>query len=553
MKRFVIMNILKGGWMIPFLILPLSLLAQEKTDPSVKDVHRLTNLPHVYINTFTGMAITNKTEYVYARMWYVDEDDQVTFYDSLQIRGRGNSTWNMLKKPYKLKFQQKEKLLGKGHAKTKKWTLLANHGDKTLIRNAITSLMGERVGLKFNPAAKFVDLTLNDSYVGNYQISDHIDVRPHRVNIMEQDLPLTDESDISGGYLLESDGFGDFHSSKYWDDNLQRYLVPDGLHTSHSIPVRIHYPDSEDLEQRQTDYIKNYLRMFEDRLFGADFTDEVLGYRPYVDSLSLANWYLCTEMSGNIDGFFSAYFYKEQADDHLFFGPLWDYDIAYNNDNRARGGTNRTTYQLMVKDGYGALRTWIQQMWKDPWFGTMINRHYQELIDDGMETYLNEKIDSLTLLINESQQLNYELWGIRSRSLRELVLYSTYDEYVKDVRNYIHNHFEYLKTAFAGLWVQSAPDPDNHTPDDLQNLDDDDCLPDYALAYDPQSGRLHFGSDNLDALTFMVRIYDHSGRLIRTFRACDGTQLSDLPHALYLITWIDSGRQRTVKLNLGKH
>lgn len=71
------------------------------------------------------------------------------------------------------------------------------------MRNAITSFMGEFAGLKFNPAAKFVDLVLNGTYMGNYQISDQVDVRPHRVNIKEQDLPLTDTSDITGGYFLE--------------------------------------------------------------------------------------------------------------------------------------------------------------------------------------------------------------------------------------------------------------------------------------------------------------------------------------------------------------
>ena len=97
---------------------------------------RLTNLPHVYINTFTGNPITSKTTMVYAQMWYVDEADNVAFYDSLQIRVRGNSTASLAKKPYKLKFNEKVKLLGKGRPNTKKWTLLANHADKTLLRNA---------------------------------------------------------------------------------------------------------------------------------------------------------------------------------------------------------------------------------------------------------------------------------------------------------------------------------------------------------------------------------------------------------------------------------
>ena len=61
---------------------------------------RLTNLPHVYIDTFSGNAPWSKINYVYARMWYVDEKDSVAFYDSLQIRVRGNSTANLMKKPW---------------------------------------------------------------------------------------------------------------------------------------------------------------------------------------------------------------------------------------------------------------------------------------------------------------------------------------------------------------------------------------------------------------------------------------------------------------------
>ena len=152
---------------------------------------RKTNLPCVYINTEGHKAVSSKETYMYATMVYVDENDQVTQYDSLQIRGRGNSTWGLRKKPYRIKFKEKQKFLGKGYAKAKSWTLLANAADKTMMRNAITSYMGDFLGMAFNPAAKFVDFELNGVYLGTYQISDQVDVRPHRVNVVEQDFPLT--------------------------------------------------------------------------------------------------------------------------------------------------------------------------------------------------------------------------------------------------------------------------------------------------------------------------------------------------------------------------
>lgn len=424
------------------LLLALFLLALPKV--AAEDFTRLSNLPAIYINTFDHCPITSKTDYVFATMHYVDENDNLTTYDSLQIRGRGNSTWGLPKKPFRIKFHKKEKFLGQGYAKAKSWTLLANAGDKSLMRNAVTSLMGEFTSLKFNPAAKFVDLVLNGEFLGNYQISDQVEVRPHRVDIMEQDLPLSDTSDISGGYLLEVDGFADgncFNTNRYW------------------LTIRIHYPDEDDIVERQKDYIRNYINDFEGVLAGDDYTDAEKGYRQWVDSASLADWYICTELSANIDGFWSTYFYKEQDDPLLYWGPLWDFDIAYDNDYRKPGTTDR----MMTEYGYGQTREWMVRMWSDPWFARLINRRYAELLDEGLVEYLHEKIDSLDNLLQASQELNYEKWGINRQMYHEIVLYSSFDQYVQDLKTFITSHAAYLSTAFAGMLPDNPDTPDDPT------------------------------------------------------------------------------------------
>ena len=391
---------------------------------------RITNLPSVYVSTFDGYGITSKTTYKYCKLVYVDEQDQVTHYDSVEIRGRGNSTWNMSKKPYRIKLHQKERFLGEGKANTKKWTLLANAGDKTLIRNAVTSAMGEFLGMYFNPAYKFVDLNVNGSYYGNYQISDQVDVRKYRVHVKEQDYPLTDESNITGGYLLEADGFKDgncFTTSTY------------------SVPIRIHYPDEDEIAYEQNEYIRQYMRDFERVLRSDDFTDPEHGYRRWVDSTSLANWYIATEVSANIDGFYSTYFYKDRDDSLLYWGPLWDYDIAYGNDTR-KGDTSR---RMMTDVGYGQVALWINRMWDDPWFSKLINRRFHEALDAGLEEHLMHTIDSLVTLLDRSQARNYQKWGINNKMYHERVLYSSYDQYVRDLKSFITVHIDYLEEAFA--------------------------------------------------------------------------------------------------------
>ena len=647
---------------------------------------RITNLPSVYVSTFDGYDITSKTTYKYCKLVYVDEQDQVTHYDSVEIRGRGNSTWNMSKKPYRIKLHQKERFLGEGKANTKKWTLLANAGDKTLIRNAVTSAMGEFLGMYFNPAYKFVDLNVNGSYYGNYQISDQVDVRKYRVHVKEQDYPLTDESNITGGYLLEADGFKDgncFTTSTY------------------SVPIRIHYPDEDEIAYEQNEYIRQYMRDFERVLRSDDFTDPEHGYRRWVDSTSLANWYIATEVSANIDGFYSTYFYKDRDDSLLYWGPLWDYDIAYGNDTR-KGDTSR---RMMTDVGYGQVALWINRMWDDPWFSKLINRRFHEALDAGLEEHLMHTIDSLVTLLDRSQARNYQKWGINNKMYHERVLYSSYDQYVRDLKSFITVHIDYLEEAFADkqpveptppfkpgnfyyrlinaanakaidvygqyeesgsricLWDNLAdrlseqweilpvdehyfmlinrfnqlalndptegtatattntgarlnveePDEENprqhwyftpqgtagyynltnrytdhtanlsggsssngtsiisYTTDDrntsstnrlwyiiadeeiiepyVNGIDDMSIEPEeYALAYDPQTQTLHFGSATPDQLTFMVNVYSLSGTKVAQFRADERCSISHLPSSTYIISWTVGGKTRSAKV-----
>lgn len=433
--------------LLPFLLIfwAITLYAQTYV--------RKTSLPCIYINTEGNKAVSSKEDYLYATMVYVDENDQQTTYDSLQIRGRGNSTWNMRKKPYRIKFHNKEKFLGKGYAKAKSWTLLANAADKTMMRNAITSAMGQFLGLPFNPAAKFVDFVLNDVYYGTYQISDQVEVRSKRVDVVEQDYPLTDASDITGGYLLEVDR--SFDGSYF-------------MSSTYNQPVRIHYPDEDEIVDAQKNWIKDYVNQFEAALASSDFADVRKGYRRFVDSVSLANWYVATEVSANVDGFYSTYFYKEQGDSLFHWGPLWDYDIAYNNDNRTDRGASNTTKQLMADVAYSGTKDWVKRMWADPWFAQLIYRRYQQALSDGLVDFLHQKIDSLASLLDESQQLNYRKWGISTRMYHEMVLYSSYQQYVTDLKQFISDHTSYLLTTFASKQPNNPDNPD--TPTDSTSI-----------------------------------------------------------------------------------
>ena len=403
----------------------------SKTDTIIQ---RVSNLPHIYIYTDKDAAITSKKTWVNATMKYVDEDDHVINYDALEIRGRGNSTWNrnVSKKPYRIRFAEPVEFLGSQYANARNWTLMANTYDKTLMRNGLTSELSAFCGMEFNVAHKYVDVTINGEYVGTYHISDHPEVGQKRV-----DIPLGGTgTDVS--YFLECDGYAEHN---YFNTSTKK------------VPVRIHYPKDK-LTAAQKSYATNLVNTFESRLFGENFKDPEKGYRVLVDSVALANWYCTVEICGNLDCFWSLYFYRKAGDPKLYMGPCWDYDIAYANDSR-RGDTSS---QLMCDVAFELDRagSWVNRMWEDPWFQQLINRRYDQLYKAGVKDFLLAKVDSLATLLDESQKLNFAKYGIRTAEYNERVFHDTYGEYVDDLRNFISKHCDYLKTGFKNK-ISSGP------------------------------------------------------------------------------------------------
>lgn len=396
------------------------------------DYTQLTNLPTVYVETFDGRSVSSRNTYVLCRLTYVDGADTLR-YDSVEIRGRGNSTWGLAKKPYRLKFPESIRFLGRDRAKARSWTLLANHADKSLIRNALASEVGNFVGQPFTAAARFVDLVLNGTYLGNYQLSDHVNVDKRRVNIVEQDEPATAESNISGGYFLELGGFAT--SDPVW------------FRTTRDIPVSVKSPDEELINTSQRNYIRDYLNDYESRLFSSAFRDPADGYRAVTDSATLISWYIATEMTANPDGLWSTYVYKNQDDPRLYWGPLWDFDIAFNNCDRI----GDVTYRFMTDAGFGSNHAgmWVRRMIRDPWFNFAVNKGWQRFVEEGLEDRLLNVTDSLAELLDESQQLNYQKYRINQHVYNEIYLFSTYQEYIDDLKTWISDHIGFLNYGFS--------------------------------------------------------------------------------------------------------
>jgi len=389
---------------------------------------QLTNLPSVYITTVNNQAVADKVTWVPANITVVSADTAQQLNMLTEIRGRGNSTWNLAKKPYRIKLDSKMHLLNLP-AKDKNWVLLANYADKTLMRNAVAYKIGQILGFPFTPSVGFVDLTLNGSFLGNYIVADQIEVGANRVDIDKQDSTDTTEPNITGGYLLEIDGFA--NTEPVW------------FATGKGLKITVKSPDSDIINQTQIDYIKNYITNFETILFSSNFKEPVTGYRTKVDTASLVNWYIACELTGNPDSFWSTYIYKKRLDDKLYFGPMWDYDIAFNNDNRL----GDITQKLMRQYAFNP-RTWIEQMWLDEWFRQAVWRRWKEITANNLQGTLNTYINDTRALLDQSQQLNFNKWNIlNTRVYRENYLFTTYDGGVDYLKTFIGNRINYLNSA----------------------------------------------------------------------------------------------------------
>ena len=405
-----------------------------------------TDVPSVYIETENRRSITSKEQYINCTLIYVDGESMLR-YENTQIRGRGNSSWwNADKKSYRVKFANKERFLGEGFANAKSWTFLANHGDKTMIRNALTYDLGRFMGMKFCPAARFVDVYLNGDYRGTYQISDQVQVHKKRIEVSEEN-----------GWLLEVVN----------ENSKEDPLITT---TRYGIMYTIKNPKDEQLTLGKRIAVGQWLRSFEEAVASDQFMDPQRGWRAFVDENDLINWYVGAEITGNIDALYSIYMYKDGDDDKMHFGPLWDLDLGYDNSSE-RSLLRQMEAYLGLRDR--PFEKIVQRLWKDPWFAQACNDRLQQLVDNGLQHYLLSHIDSLRSAIWQTQTENFRKWRINQEvySWAKRAYYNNYDSYINDLKGFVNIHIPYLQQAFAQrLTTGIHPHQADERPDKVFDL-----------------------------------------------------------------------------------
>lgn len=319
------------------------------------EVVDLAALPKVVIDTEGAAPIVSKVTYINATITITG--DYPLAARSTQIRGRGNSTWEADKKPYRINLTTAASLVP-GMTADRAWVLLANFFDPERLRSATAFEIAHRVtGLPWVPTFRNVEVILNGDSIGLYQLGEHVKIAASRINIASAG---TTGLALTGGYTLAFDA----------ND-------PTLFTTTHdSLPVNMDDPDGANATQLA--YISAHVNAFETALYGADWLDPVLGYARYVDLDSFAAWYLVEELTGNEDSDFfkSCKFYKARDPDvstlgKLFMGPVWDFDLSLGN----LFSGERDPEGIYVRPG----ATWFVRMFDDPTFAALIATRWAAL------------------------------------------------------------------------------------------------------------------------------------------------------------------------------
>ena len=387
-------------------------------------LYQLTDLPTVAVNIANGEEVIEKEKNLISNVYIISENGTDLLATSgTEIRGRGNASWNFPKKPYRLKFDEKQSPLG-APASAKKWTLINNYGDKTLLRNITAFEVSRRVGQSYTPFCHPVDLVINGEYRGCYQLCDQVEAGSGRV-------------DAEDGYLIEIDAYANGEEVYFY--------------SSKGSPVTVKHPDEEDITDAQFNFIQDFFNKMETAVASSNFTDKNNGYRKYLDLDSFLRNFIVGEFCGNTDTFWSVYMYKDAADGKLYTGPAWDYDLGFENDNRTYPINNLSDYIYCTNGSVASesVRTLVTRIVKnDPEAKKRLVELWEKALDEGNLDDLNTFVDKTAEMLQESQELNFKRWKILNECVHQnFQALGSYDAEVNTVKTYINgrlNKFDQL-------------------------------------------------------------------------------------------------------------
>jgi len=388
-----------------------------------------TGIPIIQIATNDGQEIDSKSKWKAAILKVTGNRcgfDDLTI-DGIKIKGRGNTTWGLPKKPYTIKMVSQSEMLGM--KKSKRWVLIANYSDKTLLRNYYASYLGNSLyNACWNPSFKSVHLILNNRYRGVYLFGEQIKIDKNRVNIKDISKTGTDD----GGFIVEIN---------------ERLDEKFNFKTEKGVCISLKDPDNVNSEIQQK--VQMMIQSAEDALFKKHLEDPENGWRKFFDEESVIDWYLTNEITKNIDAAYwgSIYFYYDPNDSLFHMGPNWDFDISCG--NVYYDGGDKFSGLFIKKRS-----VWIRRMFSDPEFVAKLKHRWNSTKQELYES-INYWIPKQAALLENSATYNFKKWQILGNYVWpnefEYSKRKTYQSEVDYLIDWLNLRYEYLDKAINKL------------------------------------------------------------------------------------------------------
>ena len=328
-------------------------------------------------------------------------------YSDVEFKGRGNFSWLADKKSYRIKFDKKTSLLGM--EKSKKWALVANSIDNSLMRNDLAQyLMGLLVD-DYPFRGEFVELKIDGEDLGVYYLIRTMEIGKEAVNLND---PMGVLMELDNAYCLEEE-------KQYWTTNGNCLAVKDVVADDNLDAAAAGFAEDFDAVEKATK-VGDY--------------DEI---EKLIDVESFAKYFIVAEMASDPDAYVTSWFlYKDGVDDKIHAGLAWDYDAAFGNhkwgemtwpeefyaptakivrmeymfDKTDENKFCNYSSELVMTSGSVGISRLVCEMMDVPEFREAVSKVYREKImgrEDEVLSYIDVRAKSLS----GAAEKDAELWG----------------------------------------------------------------------------------------------------------------------------------------------
>lgn len=370
----------------------------------------------------------------------MDESGTVTLNEVAgQVKVRGNWTTTYKKKPLRIKFDEKQSMLGLNEGNDfKNWVLLASYKDRSFLRDITGYTLGKLLSPDYYASDfKLVEVYVNGEYFGVYILAEQQEVKKNRINIDDAE----DTSSTETGYIIEYDGYYKFedadtvfelkHGSEVKDRNGE--IVSE--FNIESKEGYAGYTIKNDLNNTaQKAYIAEYMQNLWEKCYEAVTTkteDEAKSViEQYIDIPSLVDTYLLQEIVCDPDLYITSFFMtldmSASGTKKLTFQAPWDFDSTMG--NKKHDANEQGLFAGVV--GYdvnyqrkGTGNPWMMLLVNQSWFNDMVKTKWNE-VKNTIPSTISNQISTLTNKYATNFENNYTIWPMEDN-----------DEYRQEARD----------------------------------------------------------------------------------------------------------------------